>query len=183
MIPLFLPVITSEMLADLQAPALVVQAIALVPTVPVAWAAALLAVLFVTVVLVASVLANVRNSVALLFRELGTDNVFAYHRSGDPYAPASESEARRLPLRPEFAEVIAREGRHVRDVGVQLIVPRVVNGVAVVARAEQKPDRLSQWINRIRAERGFNKAAVALANKMARIGWAVVANNTVYRAA
>ena len=36
MIPLFLPVITSEMLADLQAPALVVQAIALVPTVPVA---------------------------------------------------------------------------------------------------------------------------------------------------
>ena len=36
MIPLFLPVITSEILADLQAPALVVQAIALVPTVPVA---------------------------------------------------------------------------------------------------------------------------------------------------
>jgi putative ABC transport system permease protein len=89
----------------------------------------------VTVVLVASVLANVRNSVALLFRELGTDNVFAYHRGGDPYAPPSESEARRLPLRPAFAEVIAREGRHVRDVGVQLIVPQVVNGLAVVARA------------------------------------------------
>jgi putative ABC transport system permease protein len=89
----------------------------------------------VTVVLVASVLANVRNSVALLFRELGTDNVFAYHRSGDPYAPPSESEVRRLPLMPEFAEVIAREARHVRDVGVQLIVPRVVNGRAVVARA------------------------------------------------
>ncbi|MGD8895153.1 MAG: ABC transporter permease [Acidobacteriota bacterium] len=89
----------------------------------------------VTVVLVASVLANVRNSVALLFRELGTDNVFAYHRSGDPYAPPSESEARRLPLKPAFAEVIAREARHVRDVGVQLIVPVVVNGQAVVARA------------------------------------------------
>jgi putative ABC transport system permease protein len=89
----------------------------------------------VTVVLVASVLANVRNSVALLFRELGTDNVFAYHRTGDPYAPPSESEARRLPLKPAFAEVIAREGRHVRDVGVQLIVPQVVNGLAVVARA------------------------------------------------
>ncbi len=89
----------------------------------------------VTVVLVASVLANVRNSVALLFRELGTDNVFAYHRGGDPYAPPSESEARRLPLKPAFAEVIAREGRHVRDVAVQLIVPRVVNGRALVARA------------------------------------------------
>jgi putative ABC transport system permease protein len=89
----------------------------------------------VTVVLVASVLANVRNQVALLFRELGTDNVFAYHRSGDPYQPPSEKEARRLPLEPAFAEVIAREAHHVRDVGVQLIVPPVVNGRALVARA------------------------------------------------
>jgi putative ABC transport system permease protein len=89
----------------------------------------------VTVVLVASVLANVRNSVALLFRELGTENVFAYHRSGDPYQPPSEREARRLPLEASFAEVIAREGRHVRDVGVQLIVPTVVNGRALVARS------------------------------------------------
>jgi putative ABC transport system permease protein len=89
----------------------------------------------VTVVLVASILANVRNSVALLFRELGTDNVFAYHRSGDPYAAPTEREARRLPLKPAFAEVIAREGRHVRDVAVQLIVPAVVNGRALVARA------------------------------------------------
>ena len=89
----------------------------------------------VTVVLVASILANLRNQVALLFRELGTENVFAYHRSGDPYAAPSEKEARRLPLDPAFAEVIAREGRHVRDVGVQLIVPAVVNGRALVARA------------------------------------------------
>jgi putative ABC transport system permease protein len=89
----------------------------------------------VTVVLVASVLANVRNQVALLFRELGTENVFAYHRSGDPYAPPSEKEARRLPLEPAFAEVIAREAHHVRDVAVQLIVPPLVNGRALVARA------------------------------------------------
>ena len=41
----------------------------------------------VTVVLVASVLANLRNQVALLFRELGTDNVFAFHLTGDPYQP------------------------------------------------------------------------------------------------
>jgi putative ABC transport system permease protein len=49
----------------------------------------------VTVVLVATVLANLRNSVALLFRELGTDNVFAFHLSGDPYQPASDAEASR----------------------------------------------------------------------------------------
>lgn len=89
----------------------------------------------VTVVLVASILANVRNSVALLFRELGTENVFAYHRSGDPYQAPSEKEARRLPLEPAFAEVIGREAGHVRDVAVQLIVPAIVNGRALVARA------------------------------------------------
>jgi len=53
---------------------------------------------------------------------------------------------------------------------------------AVVSRAGHKQDRLSQWINRIRAERGFNKAVVALANKMARLGWAVLVNKTVYQA-
>ncbi len=52
---------------------------------------------------------------------------------------------------------------------------------AVVSRAENKDDRLSRWINRIRAERGMNKATVALANKMARMGWAILANKTVYQ--
>ena len=54
---------------------------------------------------------------------------------------------------------------------------------AVVTRAVKKDDRLSRWINRVRAERGFNKAVIALANKMARIGWAVLRNNTIYQAA
>ena len=39
----------------------------------------------VTVVITASVLVNARNQVALLFRDLGTDNVFAFHLTGDPY--------------------------------------------------------------------------------------------------
>ncbi len=54
---------------------------------------------------------------------------------------------------------------------------------AVVSRAEKKDDRLSRWINRIRAKRGYNKATVALANKMARMGWAILANKTVYQQA
>lgn len=54
---------------------------------------------------------------------------------------------------------------------------------AVVIQAGRKDDALSRWINRIKAQRGFNKAVVALANKLARIGWAVLANKTVYRAA
>jgi transposase len=54
---------------------------------------------------------------------------------------------------------------------------------AVVRQAEHKDDRLSRWINGIRAQRGYNKASVALANKLARIGWAVLAKHSVYQAA
>jgi transposase len=54
---------------------------------------------------------------------------------------------------------------------------------SVVTQAAKKDDRLSRWINRIRAERGFNKAAVALANKLARMGWVILARKTTYQAA
>jgi putative ABC transport system permease protein len=89
----------------------------------------------VTVVLVASVLANLRNQVALLFRELGTDNVFAFHLTGDPYQPPSELEARRKPLKAEYAAEIARDARAVREVGIQVLVPTIVGGRALTARA------------------------------------------------
>ena len=62
----------------------------------------------VTVVLVAAVLANVRAQIALLFRDLGTENVFAFHLTGDPYVSASEEEARRRPLKLEFVDEIPK---------------------------------------------------------------------------
>ncbi len=97
----------------------------------------------ITVVLVASVLANVRNSVALLFRELGTENVFAYHLTGDPYQPATEQEVQRKPLEPAFAEAVARKSRSIRQVAVQLVVPTIVNGRALTARAgDNESDRV-----------------------------------------
>jgi putative ABC transport system permease protein len=89
----------------------------------------------VTVSLVATVLVNVRNQIALLFRELGTDNVFAFHLTGDPYSPASDEEARRRPLERSFAEVIAREADAVTGGAAQILVPAVVNGRALAARA------------------------------------------------
>lgn len=54
---------------------------------------------------------------------------------------------------------------------------------SVVLRAANKSDSLSRWVNRLRAQRGINKATVALANKMARVGWAVLAHKTVYQPA
>src|SRR5512135_1269277 len=77
----------------------------------------------VTVVLVASVLANVRNQIALLFRDLGTENVFAFHLTGDPYVTPGEKEARRRPLKLEFAAELKRLGTAIRDVGAEVIVP------------------------------------------------------------
>ena len=54
---------------------------------------------------------------------------------------------------------------------------------AVLRQAQNKDDPLSRWANQLREARGFNKATVALANKLARIGWAVLAHNTEYQPA
>jgi len=53
---------------------------------------------------------------------------------------------------------------------------------SVVIQAKTKDDRLSRWINRVVSARGFNKAVVALANKIARIGWVILAKKTTYQA-
>ncbi|MFZ0426960.1 MAG: ABC transporter permease [Acidobacteriota bacterium] len=89
----------------------------------------------VTVVMVASVLSNLRDQVALLFRELGTENVFAYHLSGDPYQPPTENELSRKPLKPEFAKDLLRLGASIREVAVQILVPTIVNGIPLTARS------------------------------------------------
>lgn len=88
----------------------------------------------VSVVLVTAVLAGLRNQVALLFREFGTDNIFAFHLTGDPYSPPSEAEAQRKPLDPAWAADLERLGADIRDVGVQVLVPSVIDGRALVAR-------------------------------------------------
>ncbi|EGW86061.1 IS110 family transposase [Escherichia coli] len=36
------------------------------------------------------------------------------------------------------------------------------------------------WVNCIREKRGFNQAVVALANKLLRIAWAIIARNEMY---
>jgi transposase len=59
----------------------------------------------------------------------------------------------------------------------------LVHGARSVVRlAESKDDQLSRWITRLKATRGVSKASVALANKMARIGWAILRHHSVYRA-
>ena len=62
----------------------------------------------VTVVVVASTLVGLRNSIAVLFRELGTENIFAYHLNGEPYSAPTELDAARPQLRPEDADTLTR---------------------------------------------------------------------------
>lgn len=67
--------------------------------------------------------------------------------------------------------------------GDRYVRSTVVHGArAVVQRAAGKEDRLSRWINRLVAARGYNKAVVALANKLIRIAWVIVARGERYQA-
>ena len=51
---------------------------------------------------------------------------------------------------------------------------------SVVANAKHKDDRLSRWVTGIATKRHPNVAAVALANKTARMAWAMLRNETNY---
>jgi len=48
--------------------------------------------------------------------------------------------------------------------------------------AEGKNDRLLQWAMKLKESKGFNVAAVALANKLARVAWALLAHGRHYQA-
>jgi transposase len=52
---------------------------------------------------------------------------------------------------------------------------------AVVRSAHSKTDPLSQWVTRVKQRRGVHIATVALANKIARIAWAMTVNQTPYQ--
>lgn len=68
--------------------------------------------------------------------------------------------------------------------GDRYIRSLLVHGArSVVSRAGGKDDKRSAWISAIKHRRGTNKACVALANKNARIVWAVLRNCVAYKKA
>jgi transposase len=54
---------------------------------------------------------------------------------------------------------------------------------AVLRHSANKTDRFSRWAQALLARRGHNRACVAVANKMARIAWVIIAKGETYRAA
>jgi transposase len=68
--------------------------------------------------------------------------------------------------------------------GRQYLPTLLVHGArAVVRTATRKSDARSNWVNELRRRRGHNRAAVAVANKTARVIWAVLRSGDQYRAA
>ena len=68
--------------------------------------------------------------------------------------------------------------------GNQHLRSLLVHGArAVVRTAPDKTDLNNQWVNQLRERRGFNRATIAVANKNARIIWAVLRTGEPYRAA
>ena len=51
---------------------------------------------------------------------------------------------------------------------------------SVLLWSKRKTDKQSKWINSLLSRRGYNKTSVALANKIARIAWALIKNETSY---
>jgi transposase len=65
--------------------------------------------------------------------------------------------------------------------GVSYLRTLLIHGArAVLARASKKEDPRSRWVRKLRERRHPNIAAVALANKNARIAWALLARGDVY---
>jgi len=54
---------------------------------------------------------------------------------------------------------------------------------AVLQHSKGKTDRLSVWAQALLARRGHNKACVAVANKLARMAWVIMARGESYRVA
>jgi len=71
--------------------------------------------------------------------------------------------------------ITKRGDRHLRTL--------LVHGArAVVRTAQRKDDPFSTWVNELKARRGANKATVAVANKNARVIWALLRHGGEYHA-
>jgi transposase len=62
------------------------------------------------------------------------------------------------------------------DAYLRMLLIHGARSVICHAKRNKSPDRLRAWALRVETQRGHNKAAVALANKLARIIWAVWRN-------
>jgi len=68
------------------------------------------------------------------------------------------------------------------DIYLRMLLIHGARSVLWHAKQEEAPDRLRAWALKVERHRGHNKAAVALANKLARISWAVLKHDRDFEA-
>jgi transposase len=66
------------------------------------------------------------------------------------------------------------------DSYLRMLLIHGARALLLAARRSKNPDRLRRWALELERRRGHNRAATALANKLARIAWAVWSKNTQY---
>ena len=67
------------------------------------------------------------------------------------------------------------------DSYLRTLLTHGARAVLWAAKHDPNPDALRRWALATEKRRGHNRAAIALANKLARIAWAVWSNNTLYQ--
>jgi transposase len=76
--------------------------------------------------------------------------------------------------RPKLLGISKRGDKYIRSL--------LVHGArSAVLYSSNKEDDRSRWIQKLKREKGYNKATIAVANRNARIIWAIVKNSTVYK--
>lgn len=78
---------------------------------------------------------------------------------------------------------IRRLGRITKrgDSYIRMLLTLGARAVLWAAGRKEHPDRLHEWALKIQKTRGHNKAAIGLANKLARIAWAICTQETEFR--
>lgn len=66
------------------------------------------------------------------------------------------------------------------DPYLRTLLTHGARSVLWAARHDKNPDALRRWALALEKRRGHNRATIALANKLARIAWAVWSKNTLY---
>jgi transposase len=67
------------------------------------------------------------------------------------------------------------------DSYLRTLLTHGARAVLWAAKHDKNPDALQLWALAVQKRRGHNRAAIALANKLARIAWAVWSRNTAYQ--
>ena len=78
--------------------------------------------------------------------------------------------------KPRLGHISKRGDAYLRNLLVQ-------GARSVLHTAEGRADRISRWALPLQERRGYHRTLVAIANKNARVAWALLAHNTEFRAA